>query len=65
MSLGPGILASSKFKLLAAAPLDKALYPHCLVLWRGLKAVGPLAANTDKEAFFLSGQALKSEPNIQ
>ena len=30
--------------LLAAAvvPLGKALYPHCLVPWIGLKAVGPL-----------------------
>ena len=30
--------------LLAAAvvPLGKALYPHCLDLWKGLKAVGPL-----------------------
>ena len=29
--------------LLAAAvvPLDKALYPHCLVPWKRLKAVGP------------------------
>ena len=32
--------------LLAAAvvPLGKALYPHCLVLWKGLKAVGLLVA---------------------
>ena len=32
--------------LLAAAivPLGKALYPHCLVPWKGLKAIGPLAA---------------------
>ena len=32
--------------LLAAAvvPLSKALYPHCLVPWKGLKAVGPLVA---------------------
>ena len=32
--------------LLAAAvvPLGKALYPHCLVPQKGLKAVGPLDA---------------------
>ena len=32
--------------LLAAAvmPLGKALYPHCLVPWKGLTAVGPLVA---------------------
>ena len=32
--------------LLAAAvvPLSKALYPHCLVPWKELKAVGPLVA---------------------
>ena len=32
--------------LLAAAvvPLGKALYPHRLVPWKGLKAVGPLVA---------------------
>ena len=32
--------------LLAAAvvPLGKALYPHCLVPRKGLKAVGPLVA---------------------
>ena len=32
--------------LLAAAgvPLGKALYPHCLVPWKGLKAVAPLVA---------------------
>ena len=33
--------------LLAAAvvPLGKALYPHCLVPRKGLKAVGPLVAS--------------------
>ena len=32
--------------LLAAAvvPLGKTLYPHCLVRWKGLKALGPLVA---------------------
>ena len=32
--------------LLAAAevPLGKVLYPHCLVLRKGLKAIGPLVA---------------------
>ena len=28
----------------AVVPLDKALYPHCLVPQKGLKAVGTLAA---------------------
>ena len=33
----------SESNLLAAAvmPLGKALYPHCLIPWKGLKAVGP------------------------
>ena len=36
----------SGLNLLAAAlvPLGKALYPHCLVPQRGLKAIGPLVA---------------------
>ena len=43
--------------LLAAAivPLGKALYPHCLVPRKGLKAVGPLVACL-QAACFLSGQ---------
>ena len=28
----------------AVVPLGKTLYPHCLVSWKGLKAVGPLVA---------------------
>ena len=28
----------------AAVPLGKALYSHCRVPWKGLKAVGPLVA---------------------
>ena len=28
----------------AVVPLGKALYPHCLVPWKGFKAVGPLVA---------------------
>ena len=43
--------------LLAAAvvPLGKTLYPHCLVPWKGLKAVGPLVAciHTCKQLAFL------------
>ena len=44
--------------LLAAAvvPLGKALYPHCLVLWKGLKAIGPLVVASLRAACFLSGQ---------
>ena len=48
--------------LLAAAvvPLGKALYPHCLVPRKGLKAVGPLVACLYfffyKQLAFLSGQ---------
>ena len=36
----------SQFELLAAAvvPLGKALYSHCLVPRKGLKAIGPLIA---------------------
>ena len=36
-------------------PLGKALYPHCLVPWKGLKAIGPLVACL-QAACFLSGQ---------
>ena len=45
--------------LLAAAvvPLGKALYPHCLLPRKGLKAVGPLVA------CFFSGQ-VKKNPTI-
>ena len=44
--------------LLAAAvvSLGKALYPHCLVPWKGLKAIAPLVACL-QAACFLSGQA--------
>ena len=44
--------------LLAAAvvPLGKALYPHCLVPRKGLKAVGSLVASLYKAVCFLSGQ---------
>ena len=43
--------------LLAATvvPLGKALYPHCLVPRKGLKAVAPLVAHL-QAACFLSGQ---------
>ena len=43
--------------LLAAAvvPLGKALYPHCLVPRKGLKAIGPLIAYL-QAACFLSSQ---------
>ena len=43
--------------LLAAAvvPLGNALYPHCLVPQKALKAVGPLVAYL-QAACFLSGQ---------
>ena len=37
---GPG----SKLLAAAVVPLDKVLYPHCLVHWKGLKAVGPMVA---------------------
>ena len=48
--------------LLAAAvvPLGKALYPHCLVPWKGLKAVGPLVACL-QAACFLSGQVKETQ----
>ena len=39
----------------AVVPLGKALYPHCLVPRKGLKAVGPLVAYL-QAACFLSGQ---------
>ena len=41
--------------LLAAAgvPLGKALYHHCLVHQKGLKAVGPLVACLNKQLVFL------------
>ena len=39
----------------AVVPLGKALYPHCLVPQKGLKAIGPLVACL-KAACFLSGQ---------
>ena len=40
-SLNPEVPGSN---LLTAAvvPLGKALYPHCLVPWKGLKTTGPL-----------------------
>ena len=37
-------LSSSNMLAAAVVPLGKALYPHCLVPWRGLKAIGPLVA---------------------
>ena len=39
----------------AVVPLGKALYPHDLVPWKGLKAVGPLVACLQATCF-LSGQ---------
>ena len=39
----------------AVVPLGRALYPHCLVPWKGLKAIGPLVASV-WVACFLSGQ---------
>ena len=47
----------------AVVPLGKALYPHCLVPRKGLKAVGPLVACLTA-ACFLSGQ-VKINPSIQ
>ena len=41
--------------LLAVVHLGKALYRHCLVPRKGLKAVGPLVACL-QAAYFLSGQ---------
>ena len=49
----------------AVVSLAKTLYPHCLVLRRGLKAVGPLV--TCLQAIcFLSGQVkqIKSNQNL-
>ena len=34
----------SNLLVAAVVPLGKALYPHCLVPRKGLKAVGPLVA---------------------
>ena len=46
----------------AVVSLGKALYPHCLVLRRGLKAVGPLV--TCLQAIcFLSGQVKQIKSN--
>ena len=28
----------------AVVPMGKALYPHCLVPWKGLKGIGPTGA---------------------
>ena len=39
----------------AVVPFGKALYPHCLVPRKGLKAIGPLVAFLGV-ACFLSGQ---------
>ena len=33
----------------AVVPIGKALYPHCVVPWKGLKAIGPLAVVKEKE----------------
>ena len=33
---------SSNLPAAAVVPLGKALYPHCLVPWKGLKAIGPV-----------------------
>ena len=41
---------SSNLLAAAVVPLGKALYPHCLVPQKGLKAVGPLVV------CFLSGK---------
>ena len=43
-------VSGSNLLAVAVVPLGKALYPHCLVPRKGLKAVGPLVA------CFLSGQ---------
>ena len=37
----------------AVVPLGKALFPHCLVPWKGLKAIGPLVACLNKQLAFL------------
>ena len=37
---GSNLLAAAA----AVVSLGKALYPHCLVPWKGLKAIGPLVA---------------------
>ena len=46
---------SSNLLEAAVLPLGKALYPHCLVPRKGLKAVGPLVACLQATCF-LSGQ---------
>ena len=35
---------SSNLLAAAVVPLGKALYPHCLVPQKGLKAIGPMVA---------------------
>ena len=37
----------------AVVPLAKAPYPHCLVPWKGLNAIGPLIACLDEQLAFL------------
>ena len=44
-------------------PLGNTLYPHCLVPWKGLKAVGPLVASY-KQLAFLAGK-IKSKYKFQ
>ena len=46
---------SSNLQGVAVVPFGKALYPHCLVPQKGLKAIGPLVACL-YAACFLSGQ---------
>ena len=40
----PEIPGSNPCMTLTVVPLDKALYSHCLVPWKELKAVAPLVA---------------------
>ena len=35
---------SSNLLAVAVVPMGKAFYPHCLVPWKGLKAIGLLVA---------------------
>ena len=40
----------------AVVLLGKALYPHCLVPWKGLKAIGPLVDCLQAACFLYNGQ---------